>query len=594
MNLLHFIKELFKLATPSKKPLRILIVLSILSELAAIPGPFLFAWILDKAINDFSMQHLYTFIGIILILQVFQATLGLFSVKLNRQFSLESANRLRISFCEHLLHLPYDFFLNNNAGGQSNSFLNDVDDIDDAISGVVAGGVRPILKLVFYGLAILIWNPIIGILAVLVIPLTILGQRKIRVLAHVSSMEKVNIREEIVSTTSEAVANISVVKSFTMEDMMEDRVGSLSAAYKDSGIYLETYQSAMRSSANVMLAFMQYSFFIVGAYLVMIDQLGIPAFLGQILLVGRFLGPLNDLFAYRTVLVKSNAAIHRVRETMDLDREGSQESRTLEEIPSVEHGVDLQVRDLHFCFHKDLPLISAWSFDLKPGETVALVGASGSGKTTLLNLILGMFEDYTGEISLNGNELKTVRLEAIRAKCGVVFQEHILFNASVRDNLSIGFVQHSEENRDEQIWQALDLAHAADFIRELPDGLDTIIGTNGVKLSGGQRQRLALARVILRNPPLLFLDEATSALDSISEGHIQEALKSVFKDRSSLVIAHRLSTIVDADKILVIHDGQIVEQGTHQELFANDGMYQKLFEAQVEGFINWEDLEGES
>ncbi len=484
--------------------------------------------------------------------------------------------------------MPYSFFLNYNAGGQANSYLNDIDDIDKAITEFVDVGLRSALAILMFGTAITIWNPYIGILSIVIFPVTIFAQRKIRKKVAQNSRSKTDLREEIVSQVSEAISTVSVVKSFGLEDMVEAQTEDASGRFKDNDVIMETYQSVMRSSASVLLIFVQYSFFAVGAVMVINGQLVISAFVGQIMFLGRLIGPLNSFLEYINTLNKSEAALHRVRETLALEREGEQHSRLIESIPSIESGVSIDINSLKFRHDEDIPLIEGWDLSIEAGQTVAIIGPSGCGKTTLFNLLLGLFDNYSGEIKFNGQNLQQTSLKAAREKTSVVFQEHILFNDSIRNNLLIGSsTDDSDSITDDDLWEVLEMAHAKEFVQNLTNGLDTMVGENGVKLSGGQRQRLSLARVIVKNSPLLLLDEATSALDSFSEVHIQKALNELFKDRTSLIIAHRLSTITHADKIIVIDKGKILQKGTHEQLLTEGGIYKKLYDAQVHGFVDW-------
>ncbi|MDP7253445.1 MAG: ABC transporter ATP-binding protein [Planctomycetota bacterium] len=586
MKVLKFLRELAELARPDRKSLWLLIGLTAFGEMSTLPGPFLLAWLIGRMKDEVLLAELAAFCLIVLALHLLQGGIGLLRVRFNRRFTLNAANRMRKNFFEHLLHLPYSHFLEQSAGSQASSFLNDINDIDRAVSELVEIGLKCSLLILFYGAALMLWNPWLGLLSLVLLPLTILAQHRLGENARRSSREKVDIRKTLLGDVSEAVANVSVLKSFTMERMSLDHLGRISAGFRDEEVRLETYNSLMRSSTAVLLAFTQYTFFIFGGWMVMIGRLGLGPYLGQLHLVSRLNQPAHALLRYFHQLNQSQAALSRVREMMEQAREGTLHQRPVKKIPHLPAGVELAVEDLHFQYTDDLPLIQGWNFRVEPGQTVAVIGPSGSGKTTLFHLLLGLFDDYSGSIHLNGINLQEVELQALRAKIGVVFQEHILFNASLRKNLLIG-VPENHPAEDEGLWHALKLAQADGFARELQDGLDTLIGVNGVALSGGQRQRIALARVILKNPPLLLLDEATSALDSISETQVQEALQTLFRNRTSLVIAHRLSTITKADNILVVDEGQIIEQGTHTTLIDQNGIYSRLYEAQVSGFIDW-------
>ena len=347
----------------------------------------------------------------------------------------------------------------------------------------------------------------------------------------------------------------------------------------------------MRSSSSVMLLGVQYAFFVFGALLVISNDLALSAFLGQMVMLGRLVAPMNTFLDYGTELSRCRAALSRVQATLRLQREddGDEERNTL--IPRQKGGLAVEAKNLTFSFNDRLPLMQGWNFSIEPGQRVAIVGASGSGKTTLLNLILGLHSGYGGELKLDGLERRELSQTSARRHLGVVFQEQQLFNASIRDNLSLAL---EAEVSDDELWQVLDMAHAAEFVREFPQQLDTILGVDGIQCSGGQRQRLAIAQTLLRDPPLLLLDEATSALDSFSEAHIQEALSELMQARTSIVVAHRLSTVQDADLILVVDHGVIVEQGRHDSLLANGGLYAKLCQAQVHGFLDWNQTQEDS
>ena len=585
MAIIQFLKDLFELAKPAKKLFYLLIAICLITEAIAIPIPLLFTWLIDEVQTNDSYSIVLKILALTLGIQIIQSIMAIVIVRLNRRFAMDAANRLRNRFFSHLLKLPYAFFLDNAAGGQANSLMNDIDDIDLAISDLVVRGFNSLASIILFGLTILIWNPLVGFLAIVIYPLTIYLQRKIRNKVAKSSRRKVDLRENMMSLITENLNNISILKSFRMEEHALAEISEISRNYSEEDTMMETYQSALRSTATVLLIFTQFSFFVVAALMVIYGHLSLAAFLGQMLLLGKFIGPLNTIMDYGNALNQSHAAIHRVKKTLALEPE-EKPTRTITELGHSDKGINLDIKNLNFSFRDDMPLIKDWSFNLKEGQYMAVVGKSGSGKTTLLNILQGLYDDYEGEILLNGTELKSLKLNTIREQMAVVFQEQILFNATVRENLLVAVKGHKAN--EQELWQALDIANAKDFIEELENGLDTVIGVNGIMLSGGQRQRLSLARVILRNPPLLLLDEATSALDSISEQQIQKALDKVFIGRSSIVIAHRLSTIVNADKIIVLDNHRIAEWGTHQELLEKDGIYKKLYDAQVEGFINWD------
>lgn len=585
------IGELYELAQPSSRSTLVLSLLTVFEVMLSLPGPLMFAWLIERAMNDLSTRDLGVFAITMVALELGSMGLRVLRVKLNRRLALDAANRLRDRFFNHILHLPYTWYLDHRSGGQASSYLSDIDDIDKAVTGLVERGLRSVVMMLFLAITFLIWNPWVASAALVTLPITVLLQRKLRQRVRQSSRDRVDCREQMVSTVSEAVTHFQAVKAFVLERFIAQKVDDLSMRYAQLVAGLETKQAAMRSSASMMLLGVQYAFFVFGALLVIWRELALSAFLGQMVLLGRLVAPMNTLMDYGTELSRCRAALYRVKNTMALSREddGDDQRHTFQ--PHASGGMALEVKDLSFQFDDRLPLMTSWNFSVAAGKRVAIVGASGSGKTTFLNLLLGLHVGYGGSLKIDGQERCDCSQASIRRHVGVVFQEQQLLNASVRENLALAL---EREVSDEELWKVLELAHAAEFVRSFPDQLDTVLGVDGIQCSGGQRQRLSIAQTLLRDPPLLLLDEATSALDSFSEAHIQEALKSLMQSRTSVVVAHRLSTVRDADLILVIHEGRVAEQGQHGELMAQNGLYANLCRAQVEGFLDWEQLEGEA
>jgi subfamily B ATP-binding cassette protein MsbA len=287
------------------------------------------------------------------------------------------------------------------------------------------------------------------------------------------------------------------------------------------------------------------------------------------------LAPLKHLTEINAPLQRGLAAAESVFELIDAPIE---EDRGTVEIARARGEIEFQEVSLTYPTRTE-PALRSVSFAARSGETVALVGGSGGGKTTLANLLPRFYAPDGGRILLDGHDLQTLRLESLRGNLALVSQDVVLFNDSIRANIAYGAMGTASEA---EIVAAAEAAHAMDFIRETPQGLDTLIGENGMRLSGGQRQRLAIARALLKNAPVLILDEATSALDSESERVVQDALETLMRGRTTLVIAHRLSTVVGADEILVLDQGRIVERGSHASLLAQGGIYAAMWARQQE------------
>jgi subfamily B ATP-binding cassette protein MsbA len=285
------------------------------------------------------------------------------------------------------------------------------------------------------------------------------------------------------------------------------------------------------------------------------------------------LAPLKHLTEINTALQRGLAAAESVFAMIDTPVE---EDKGTVVLPRARGDVVLEKVSFTYPSRTE-PALADIDLHVRPGETVALVGGSGGGKTTLVNLLPRFYAPTSGRILLDGHDIQTLTLESLRANIALVSQETVLFNDSIFANIAYGRMGGTAE-RD--VIAAAEAAHAMDFIRETPEGLNTLIGENGLRLSGGQRQRLAIARAVLKNAPLLILDEATSALDSESERHVQAALDALMRERTTIVIAHRLSTIERADRIVVLERGRIVEVGSHGELLRREGVYAKLYRMQ--------------
>ena len=298
------------------------------------------------------------------------------------------------------------------------------------------------------------------------------------------------------------------------------------------------------------------------------DFVLINAFMMQLFMPLNFLG-----FVYREIK-GSMANIENMFALMELSSKVTDIADAPELLVTEGH---IRFNQVFFDYQADRQILKNISFDIKPGEKVAIVGASGAGKSTLVKLLFRFYDPSQGSISIDGQDIRHISQESLRGAIGIVPQDTVLFNSSIFDNIRYG----KPEASDQEVHNAIRMAHLEAFIEQLPDGVNTLVGERGLKLSGGEKQRVAIARTILKRPPILLFDEATSSLDSKSERSILAALREIAEGHTSLVIAHRLSTIVDADRIVVLDQGSIVEQGNHEQLLALDGRYAELWSTQL-------------
>jgi ATP-binding cassette, subfamily B, bacterial MsbA len=381
------------------------------------------------------------------------------------------------------------------------------------------------------------------------------------------------------SVLEETLSAIRIVQSFARESFEQTR-------YR--GKIMEALQTAMRRAVATS-GFIAFIIFVVysaiaailwyGSRMVISGELSageLTAFVLYTFVVAFTIGGMAELYAQ---FQQAIGATRRVFEILDT-RPEIQDQEQAEPLAKAQGRVQLQ--DVRFTYtgERNVEILKGVTIDAKAGEIIALVGPSGAGKSTLVSLIPRFYEVSSGAVLIDGNDVREVKLKDLREAIGMVPQETVLFGGTIRENIAYGRLDAS----DEEIEAAARAANAHDFIKEFPDAYDTIVGERGVKLSGGQRQRVAIARALLKNPAILILDEATSSLDSESERLVQEALEKLMQGRTTFVIAHRLSTVRRADRIVVLNEGRIVEEGTHEELLASGGLYKQLYEIQFREF----------
>jgi ATP-binding cassette subfamily B protein len=371
----------------------------------------------------------------------------------------------------------------------------------------------------------------------------------------------------------ENVGGIRVVQAFANEDHERRLFAADNQGYRKTKLEAYRIMAASTSLSYLSMRLIQMVVMVAGSYLVLKGELSAGGFVGFLLLVGVFFRPIEKINSVIETYPKGIAGFKRYMTFLDTrpdiaDRPGAREVGKL-------RGA-IQYKNVEFGYAAERSILKGLDLTIRAGETIAFVGPSGAGKTTICSLLPRFYEVDGGAITIDGIDIRDMTLRSLRSQIGIVQQDVFLFAGTIRENIAYGRLEATEG----EILEAARRARLDEVIASLPAGLDTIIGERGVKLSGGQKQRLAIARIFLKNPPILILDEATSALDTETERAIQQALAELSKGRTTLVIAHRLATIVNADRIAVIDRGVIVEQGDHKELLAANGIYKRLSEAQ--------------
>ncbi len=480
---------------------------------------------------------------------------------------------LRVKVQAHIGRLPVAFYDENRSGTLVARIMTDVEGVRNIIGTGVVDFVGGTLTAIFAFIYLLYMSVSMTLLTfVIMAAFTMVLKRAFKTIRPIFR-ERSKINAEVTGRLTESLGGVRVVKGYHAE-ASESRVfaGGVERLLNNV-ISSLTAQSLMTLSSTVILGVVGAVVMWMGAHLNSVGKLTVGGYFSYVMFLAFMTAPLVQLVGIGTQLTEAVAGLDRTREIMGEGEEDAEPRRVTELGPLVG---DVDFQDVGFAYEEGKPVLHGISFQSRPGTVTALVGSSGSGKSTIISLVCGFHTAGSGRITLDGEDLATVRLGSFRQQLGVVLQETFLFDGSIRENVMFSRPEATEAEFE----RACAIARVDEFALRFLEGFETIVGERGVKLSGGQRQRISIARAILAEPRILILDEATSSLDSESEAMIQEGLSYLMKGRTTFVIAHRLSTIRRADQILVIEKGEIAERGTHAELYALQGRYRELYDRQ--------------
>jgi len=480
---------------------------------------------------------------------------------------------LRNDLYSKVIQFPLAFYSEKRKGDTISRLSGDVDEVKNSVLSVLEMIVREPLTIIFSLVTMLFISAKLTLFVFLFLPISGFLISKVGKSLKKGSLKVQQEQGVFLSILEETMGGLRIIKAFHAENLFQKK-------FEDSNERFYKYSNSVLNRQNLasplseLLGIITIGVLLVyGGYLVFVDRtLEASFFIGYIMLAYNILTPAKAIAKASYSLKRADGSAHRILELLE-----AKNTITDIENPVQKEGFDnvISIKNISFKY-EDQYVLKDFSLEIPKGKTVALVGQSGSGKSTIANLLTRFYDVNEGSIEIDGVDIKNISKKSLRGLMGIVSQDSILFNDSVANNLKLGKPLASEA----ELMEASEISNSYEFIKELPEGFETNIGDSGNKLSGGQKQRLSIARAVLKNPPIMILDEATSALDTESERLVQDALEKMMKNRTSIVIAHRLSTIQNADKIVVLSKGKIVEQGKHQELLEKKGVYYSLVEMQ--------------
>ena len=576
---MQILKRLIDLLKPYYKELLVVGFLLLTSTIIGLAPPLLQKLIIDEVVSSKNLSRLGGYLiglGALYALQQLVESGDLYlRHKLGSKFILD----LRVKLYAHLQRLSLSFFEHTSTGELMSRVTNDINSLEHFVTHAAAFFLIALIRLVCL-IGILLWlNWKLALLVFIPIPILAVSLRwfntRIRPVYRRTRARLGDINARL----QDSLSGMKVIQAFGQEAQELEQFSIASGNYYIAVVQGIRHWATFFPSMRFVTLVGNIIVLGVGALMVVRGNLSLGTLVAFISYLTSLYDPIHRLIDIDNTIQEAIAAAERIFELMDenpdiMDAPGAA-------VPASIRG-EIVFNDVHFKYGTGEEVLQDISFRIAPGEVVALVGPSGAGKTSIANLICRFYDPMLGSITIDSYDLREIKLSSLRKQVSVVLQDTFLFNSTIRENLQYGKLNATED----ELIKAAKISYAHEFIQELPDGYDTEIGERGIRLSGGQKQRLALARAILVNPCILILDEATSSVDAEAEYLIQQALESVLKDRTALIIAHRLSTIQNADKIIALEEGQIVEVGSHQELLQRGGLYSQLYKRQVNQFPN--------
>lgn len=572
---LQIYRRLLTFLRPYWPRLMVSLVLTLITAGATGAVAFMFKYVVDDILIEKNVMMLKLIPFVVVAIYLVKALSDYFSYFLMADVGQRVILNVRDKLYGHIQTLSMPYFIRTPTGVLISRITNDVNMIQSSVTNAVTELIRESLKLLGLVAVVFYRSVELALIAMVVFPLVVYPISQFgRRLKHYST-KSMDVMGHVMSILDEGISGIRIVKAYNMEEYEKERFSTENRRYYRNWMKRIAVR-ALSSPLMELIAGLAGAFILwYGGMQVVEGSLSAGDFASFILAMGMLYSPIRKLNTVNIEVQEGIAAAKRIFNVLDTTPEIGDKAGA-EDLGRVDG--EFAFHDVSFTYTGDEYALTGVSFTARRGQRVALVGESGSGKTTIANLLPRLFEVSSGQIVVGGRDIRDVTMKSLRRNIAMVTQEMVLFNDTIRANIAYG----TENATQESIQEAARAARAHDFIMQMPHTYDTVVGESGVRLSGGQRQRICIARAIIKDAPILILDEATSALDTESEREVQAALERLMKDRTTLIIAHRLSTIIRADHIIVLNKGEIVEEGSHQELMEKNGYYARLYTIQFD------------
>lgn len=566
-------KRIWRYMEQQKAALIATIIFVIISTLLGLLGPYLIGLIIDQYILPKDMAGTFRFLIILAVVYTASSVFTWLQTYLMVRVSLQTIRNIRQDLFTKLQTLSIKFFDKHPHGDLMSRVTNDIDSLNNALSQSVIQLFSSILMVTGVTIAMFSLNWVLAIVTLLIIPVMVYTTKQIITYSSSNFIKRQRDLGELNGFIEESISGNEVISLFGKEEKMFNEFSVVNERLRSSSIAADTVSGFLGPINNFINNLGLGLVIGAGAFMTLQGSATVGIIAAFVAYSRQFFRPINQLSSLLNMFQSAIAGAERVFEIMD-ETPDIEDQKNAKDINSLKG--DVEFTNVYFGYAEHKTILKNINFHVNAGEKIALVGPTGSGKTTIINLLMRFYDSNSGEIKIDGTSIKEYKISSIRKKVGIVLQDTFIFSGTIMENIRYGRLEAS----DEEVIEAAKMASAHGYIKHLPNQYQTVITSSGSNLSQGQRQLISIARIILADSDILILDEATSSIDTRTEIEIQKGLNRLTEGRTSFVIAHRLKTIENADRILVIDQGEIIESGTHQELLSKNGFYNQLYRSQ--------------